>query len=130
MQAHWYYASLHSQRHDWRSHLSRPRMRAIVDNRQLRRSQLCIPLRGREPLMAQQLLNGAQVSALFQQVCTKGMAQCVRMHLGGKAAQNRDPLDDAANAARGQPRLTARFAQAAQLQIEEDRWRSNSLPRS
>ena len=57
----------------------------------------------------------------------EGVAQRVRMHVGGEAAQNGDALDDASDATRGQARL-ARFAEAAQLQVEEERGRLDSLP--
>src|ERR1019366_7699589 len=49
----------------------------------------------------------------------KGVTQCVRMHVGGEAAQDRDALYDAGNTASGEPRLAARLAQAAKLEINQ-----------
>ena len=79
----------------------------LVHHRQLRSGQLRISLRRREPFVPQQFLNRAQVRAFLQQVSSKCMAQRVRMHVRRKPAQNRDPLHDAAHAARRQPRLPA-----------------------
>ena len=50
----------------------------------------------------------------------KAWRKRVRVHVGRKSAQDGDALDDAADAARGQPRLAA-FGQAAQLQIHKQR---------
>src|ERR1035437_7818969 len=57
----------------------------------------------------------------------EGMAQRVRMDLGGEAAQNGDALYDAANTARRQTGLASGFIQAAQLQIEKQGRRCESL---
>src|SRR5580693_7753341 len=57
---------------------------------------------------------------------SKSVAQSVWMHIGREAAQNRDALDDAAHAARSQPRLSTEPSEAAQAQIEKDRRRRQS----
>ena len=103
------------------SPLPRPWMRSVVDHGQLRSGQLRVALGGGEALVAEQFLNRAQVGAFFQQMRAEGVAQRVRMNVGREAAQNGDALDDAADAARGQPRLAAGLAQPAQLQIEKER---------
>ena len=82
-------------------------MRAVVDLRQLRSGELRVTLRGGEALVAEQLLNGAEVGAFFKQMGSEGVAQRVRVNVGGKPAQDGDALDDAADAARGEPRLAA-----------------------
>ena len=107
-------------------------MRAVVHLRQLRGGQLRIPLRRRQALMTEQFLDSAQIRAFFQQMRAERVAQCVRMHIRREAAQNRDALDNAANAAGRQPclstRIAAGLAQAAQLQVDEQRGRRSSLP--
>ena len=45
---------------------------------------------------------------------SEGVAQGVRMDLGGEAAQDGDALDDAADAARGEAGLAAGLREAAQ----------------
>ena len=50
------------------------RMGAVVDHFQLRGGQLRVTLRGGEPFVAEQLLNGSQVGALFQQMRSEGVA--------------------------------------------------------
>ena len=61
--------------------LARPRMRLVVDLRQLRGGQLRVALRRREPLVAEQFLNRTQVSAFFQQMRAECMTQRMRMHV-------------------------------------------------
>ena len=85
-------------------------MRPVVDLRQLRGGQLRVALRSGETLVAEQFLNSAQVRAFLQQMRSEGVAQRVRMHISRKAAQNGDAFHDAADAARGQPRLPAGLA--------------------
>src|ERR1700677_121679 len=108
--------------------LLRPWVGAIVDLRQLRSRQLRVALRGGEALMAEQLLNGAQVGPLFEQMRSEGVAQRVRMHVSTKAAQDGNALDDAANAPGCEARLSAGPGQAAQLQIDKQCRGSASLP--
>ena len=72
---------------------------------QLRGGELRVALGGGEPLVAEQFLDGAQVGAFFQQMRAEGVAQRVRVHVGGESAQNGDALDDATHAARGEPCL-------------------------
>ena len=67
--------------------------------------------------MAEQLLNGAEVCAFFEQVGSESVAQSVRMDVGGKPAQDGDALDDAANAAGGEPTPDRLFFETTQLQI-------------
>src|ERR1700685_1408376 len=78
--------------------------------------------------MAEQFLDGAQIRAFFKQMRTERVAQRVRMHICRKPAQDGDALYDSANAASGQPCVTAELAQPAQLQIDEQRRRRSSLP--
>jgi hypothetical protein len=52
--------------------------------------------------VSQHFLDGAQVSPLFEHVRAEGVAQSVRMNIGGEALGNRDFLDDAAYAAGGE----------------------------
>ena len=69
--------------------------------------------------MAEELLNGTEVGAFFEEVGSEGVAQGVRMHVRRQAAQDGDALDDASDAARGEASLTA-LLEAAQLQIEKE----------
>jgi hypothetical protein len=87
-------------------------MRAVVDLGYLADRQLRVSLRSREPFMSEQLLNGPQIGPFFQHVRAKGVAQRVRMNIGGQSMRERDVLDDAADAAGGEPAI------AAQPQIE------------
>jgi len=52
---------------------------AVVDRGQLGGGELGVALRGREALVAKQLLNGTQVSALFEQMGSECVAQGVRV---------------------------------------------------
>src|SRR5450759_983343 len=64
--------------------------------------KLRVALRGRQPLMPEQFLDGAQVRSLFQHVRAEGVTQSMRMNVGRQSFSNRDSLDDAAYAARGE----------------------------
>ena len=77
-------------------------MRLVVHGHQVYEGNLRILLRGGEPRVAQQLLDGAQVGAVGQQVRGVRVAEAVRMD--GRIAAQVDcvKLDDAVNAARGQ----------------------------
>ncbi len=88
---------------------------AVVDVCKLRGGELGVALGGGEALVAEEFLNGAKVGAFFKQVGSEGVTQSVRMHVGWQAVQDGDALDDAADAARGEARLTAvlRFRGAA-----------------
>ena len=97
------------------SSLLRPRMRLIVNLQHMLHRQLRVALRGREAFMAEQLLNRAQVGAFLQHVRAEGMAQSVRMHIRGKTFRDRNLLDDAADAARGQPSAALIDQQSARV---------------
>jgi len=114
--------------HDFERVLARPRMRPVVDHFQLRSGELRVALCGGEALVAEQLLDGAQVGAFFQEMCAEGVTQSVRMNVGGETAPDGNAFDDAAHTARGQARLAARLAQTTQLKIEKQRGSFDSLP--
>src|SRR5208283_3966622 len=78
-------------------------MRLIINLQHMFHRQLGVTLRGGEALVAEKLLNGAQISAFLQHMRAKGMAQRMRVNVWGKAFGNGNFLDDAADAARGQP---------------------------
>jgi hypothetical protein len=77
-------------------------MGLIVDALHLAGGELGVALRGGEALVAEHLLDGAQVGAFLQHVRAEGVAQRVRMHVGREAAGDSDLLDDAADAACGE----------------------------
>ena len=83
--------------------LLRARMRLIVNLQHVLHRELRVALRGRQALVAEQLLNGAQVGAFFQHVRTESVAQRVRMNVRRKPFGDGNFLDDAADAARGEP---------------------------
>ncbi len=87
--------------------LLRPRMGVVVDPLHLSDGELGVTLRRRKTLVAEHLLDRAQVRAILQHVRPEGMPQRVRMHVGGQAARLRDRLDDAPDAARGEPAVAA-----------------------
>ena len=62
-----------------------------------------VTLGGRQPLVAEQLLNGAQVGTLFQHVCAECVPQSVRVYVGRKTLGDGDAFNDAPHAARRQP---------------------------
>ena len=80
-----------------------PRMGLIVDMYHLLDRKLSVALRGRKALVAEHLLNRAQVRALFQHVSSERMPQGVWMHIRRQAFGHRDLLDDPAHAAGGEP---------------------------
>src|SRR5271170_2801832 len=86
--------------------LLRPRMRLIVNLQHMFHRQLRVTLRGSEPLVAEQLLNGAQIGAFLEHVRTESMAQRVRVDVRRKAFGDGNLLDDAADAAGGEPATT------------------------
>ena len=98
-------------------------MGAVVDRGELGGGELSVALGGGETLVAEELLNGAEVGAFFKQVGSEGVAQGVWVDVRGQSAQDGDALDDAADAARGEASLTA-VLDAAQLQIEKEGGRS------
>src|ERR1039458_10561367 len=74
----------------------RVRMGAVVDLHHVFDGELRVALRGREALMAEHLLDRAQVGAFLQHVSAEGMAQRVRMHIGRESARYGDLLHNAA----------------------------------
>ena len=77
-------------------------MRLIVDVHHVLDRELRVTLRGRQALMAEQFLDGAQVCSLFEHMGAEGVTQSMRMNLGGQSLGDSDSLDDAAYAARGE----------------------------
>ena len=59
-------------------------MRLVIHLLHLTHRQLRIPLRGRQPLMPQHLLDRPQVRTFFQHVRPKRMPQRMRMHIGSQ----------------------------------------------
>ena len=55
-------------------------MRAIIDRDQVGERDLRILLRGGQPGVAEQFLNGAQIRAVSEQVGRVGVTETVRMH--------------------------------------------------
>ena len=80
------------------------RMRLVVHLHHMLHRELRVALRGREPLVAQHFLDGAQVGAFLQHVRAKSVPQGMRMNVGRQSARHRNLLHDAPDAARGQPR--------------------------
>src|ERR1035437_7218298 len=81
----------------------RPRVRLVVDVHHVLDRELGVALRGRQALMPQQLLDGAQVRSLLQHVRAEGVTQRVRMNLGRQSLGDGDALDEAFAAARCDP---------------------------
>lgn len=82
--------------------LLRPRMGLIVDLQHVLHGELGVTLRGRKPLVAEHLLNGAEVCAFLQHVGAESMAQGVRVDVGGESLGNGDFLDNPSDAASGE----------------------------
>src|SRR5713226_9673904 len=78
----------------FRKSLLGPRMGLIVDLKYVLDGKLSVALSGGKTLVAEHLLNRAQVSAFLQQVGPKRMSQRVRMNVRRQAFGNRDFLDD------------------------------------
>ncbi len=74
----------------------------FVDLLDLRDGELGVALRGAEALVAEELLDGAEVGALLKHVGAEGVAQGVRVDIRGQASLDGDGLDDAADAAGGE----------------------------
>ncbi len=83
-------------------------MRLVIHPLHLTHRQLRIPLRGRQPLMPQHLLDRPQVRTLFQHVRAKRMPQRMRMHIGRQPAAQRNLLHNPPDTSRRQPATTAR----------------------
>ncbi len=81
-------------------------MRLVVDLQHMFHRELRVTLRGRQSLVTKQLLNGSQVCAFFEHVRTESVSQRVWMHVRGQALSDGNLLDDAPNAARGEPPTT------------------------
>src|SRR6202140_5429024 len=79
-----------------------PGMRLIVNVHHVLDRKLRVALRGRQALVAEQFLDGAQVRSLLQHVGAEGVTQSMGMNLGGQSLGNGDSLDDAAYAAGGE----------------------------
>ena len=73
----------------------------IVDGHHLLDGKLGVALGGGEALVSEKLLNGTEVGAFLQHVRAEGVAQGVRMDVGGQAPGNGNSFDDAPDAARG-----------------------------
>src|SRR5579885_1905455 len=80
-------------------------MRAVVNVHQLPDGDLCVPLRRREALVAEHLLNSPQVGALSQQVRGERVAKRVRTdsHVSVGAVHTHVALEDPVNYARSEP---------------------------
>ena len=83
--------------------LFRSRMSLIVNLQHVLDGKLGVALGGGKALVAEHLLDRAQVSAFLQHVSSEGMPQRVRMNIGRQPLGNRDFLDDAAHAAGSEP---------------------------
>ena len=86
-------------------------MRLIVDVHQLADRSVRVFLRGGQRLVSEQLLNGAQIGSIGEEMRGEGVAQGVRMEIPIDVHQANVLLDDAANGT---------LAQAAPGVIEED----------
>ena len=76
-------------------------MRLVVYVQYMLHGKLGITLRGREALVAEQLLNGPQVRSFFQHVGAESVTQGVRVHIGRESFGHRDLLYNAPHAATG-----------------------------
>ena len=61
------------------NHLLRPWVSLIVNLQHMLHGKLGVALRCRQPLMAEQFLNRAQIGAFFQHVRAEGVAQGMRV---------------------------------------------------
>src|SRR5579863_7701754 len=96
-------------------------MSAVVDLGELGGGELGVTLGGGETLVAQQFLDGAEVGAFFEEMLAEGVAQRVRVDVGGQAALDGEALDDAAHAAGGEAGFSAGLREAAQIEIQKER---------
>ena len=64
--------------------------------------ELGVALGGGEALVAEHLLDGAQVGAFFEHVGAEGVAQGVRVDVGGESLCDGDLFDDPSNATCGE----------------------------
>ncbi len=78
-------------------------MRLVVHALHLPHGQLRIPLRRRQPLMPQHLLDRTQIRTLLQHVRAKRMPQSMRMHIRRQPATNRNLLHNPPHTASRQP---------------------------
>jgi len=78
-------------------------MRLVIHTQQVLGGKLGVPLRGRQALVSEQFLNGAQVGAFFQHVRAKGMTQRMRVNVGRESLGDGDPLYDSSHAPRSEP---------------------------
>src|SRR6185437_7379417 len=78
-------------------------MSLIVDLQHVLDGQLSVALGRRKALVAEHLLNRAQVSAFLQHVSSERVPQRVRMNVWRQTLGNCDFLDDPAHAAGGEP---------------------------
>src|ERR1017187_2070078 len=76
---------------------------AVINLHQIGERNLSVFLGGREARVAQQLLYGAQVGAVGQQMRGVGVAETVRVNGRIAVHQYAVELDDAAHSARGEP---------------------------
>ena len=90
-------------------------MRLIVDLQYVLHRQLRITLGCGQSLVAEQFLNGSQVGTFFQHVRAESVAQGVWMNVRRQALRDGNFLDDAANAARGEPPATPVDEQCVEL---------------
>ena len=90
-------------------------MSLIVDLHHVLHGKLGIALGGGKAFVAEHLLNGTKVGAFLQHVSAEGMTQGVRMDIRRKAFRDRDFLDDAAYAARGEAAATLVDQQSRQI---------------
>ena len=78
-------------------------MGLIVNLEHVLDGKLGVALGGGETLVAEHLLNRAQIGAFLQHVRAEGMPQGVRMDVRRQAFGHRDLLDDPPHAAGGEP---------------------------
>ena len=86
--------------------LFRSRVGAIVNLHYVFDGKLRVALRCREPLVAQQFLDGAQICTSGQHVRAERMTQRVGMNVRRQSFCSGDFFDDAPHAARGQSSST------------------------
>ena len=75
-----------------------PRVCSVIHIHHMLHGELRVSLRGGKPLVAQHLLDRAQVGALLQQMCSEGMTQRVRMYVWRESPGDRDFFDNPSHA--------------------------------